>query len=146
MGYRSDVKYMIMFPNETLAKEFIAIYSIDEVTNRALEELKCISISGQFPLLFGEFDDVKWYETFPEVRAHTTLIAIAAELGYGTGFVRIGEDLDDVEEEYNIGDHEAFEGGGDIYGRVGVSRSLYIDADTSCAVPSKTLLTKGETK
>jgi len=150
MGYRSDVKYMIMFPNETLAKEFIAVYSIDEVTNRALEELKYVSAEGQFPcrfpFLLGEFNYVSWYRDSPEVASHTTLMAVAAELEYGTAFARIGEDTDDTEEEYNMGEHEAFEGHGDMYGHMGVSRSIYVDADTSCAVPSKALLTKGETK
>ena len=146
MGYRSQVKYMIMFPTELLAKEFIAVHSIPEDTSLALEELKYVGDTDRnYPCLFGEFDDVKWSTSFSEVRAHTTLINAAQEQGYATAYSRLGEDVGDIEVEHQIGDHEAFDGVADTYDYMYVSRRIEFGLSTANAVPSKELFI-GETK
>lgn len=145
MGYRSDVKYMILFPNETLAKEFIAVNSIPEDTSEALNELRYVADGASLPCLYGEFENVKWYEEFPSVRGHSKLIMLAQEMEYATAFSRIGEDTDDTEIEHWVGENEAYGGCVDTYEYMYIVRETLFNLGTTKAVPAKELFT-GETK
>ena len=121
MGYRSDVAYIVKFHHnsqpEKVFADYIAfqdwvknkhttIYTVtDLATQKEVERLHTyedeanhIKWSGKESLMMFQVDDVKWYESFGDVRWHTELLEKVKE--YETGnyrFVRIGEDYNDVE-------------------------------------------------
>lgn len=121
MGYRSQVAYVIEFEDIQTLNEFIALVMVKGGTEKqALSE--CLIIPSQCRICFRA-DDVKWYESYPQVQAHTWLYKFAVErFGDSAGyeFVRVGEDMDDNE----------FESSGDIkYESIGVSRSIDLPFD-----------------
>lgn len=121
MGYRSDVAYTIRFKTEEDYRLFILEAKANPETAGAFEE--CELDDKRFRIDFRA-DNVKWYESYPEVQMHESLIdqaetwideAIHRELkNGGTGhdvyrlgfvFVRIGEEDDDNERKEG-GDYE----------------------------------------
>lgn len=117
MGYRSQVAYVIEFADLQTLNEFIALVMVKGGEERkALSE--CLILPSEHRICYCA-DDVKWYEHFTQVQAHTWLYNYAIErFGVeraGYEFVRIGEDSNDVECESE----------GDIqHGSIAVNRSL----------------------
>lgn len=111
MGYRSDVGYVIRFKDIDTMKRFVAVHAINEHTREALEDCKvCIGPSSPCPPeLHFDANCVKWYESFDDVKAHESLLDFlddnGSEYGAGYKFVRIGEEIDDIEQRYG-GDDE----------------------------------------
>lgn len=103
MGYRSDVKYVIVFPSIEKRDEFLVKQKMlgDRYIRQAVNQLEVLD--GK-PVVRFHAEDWKWCESYPEVRAHVVLCDIAVE-AYGAAwrFVRIGEDDDDIDVE----DHNA---------------------------------------
>ncbi len=130
MGYRSEVAYTIRFKDEASYRLFIAeakskpetagCFKSDEAS---VDECECDD--ARWAINFYA-DQVKWYPSYPEVAMHEALIAQAREwdegdthvaikegdveinliehrLGYI--FLRIGEESNDIEEQYG-GDYE----------------------------------------
>ena len=114
MGYRSDVAYTIRFVHEddTNNKQSFYVFLAEAKANAATAP--CFGELGwaEFQIDEANFrinfacDDVKWYESFPEVQAHTALLGLASEWDndednhahIGCAFVRIGEESNDIEE------------------------------------------------
>lgn len=100
MGYRSDVAYVIKFHTIEDRDNFVTLMLAknDPVTTQALDE--CEHRYKDDPLISFSTDDVKWYESFSDVKMHHSLMEQAQEL-YNAGwrFVRIGEDTGDIEQE-----------------------------------------------
>lgn len=118
MGYRSDVAYTIRFKDVGAMTLFIT-EAKDKGLQIALDE--CDIVQDKFQInFFGE--DIKWYDSYDEVKAHQALIALARDWckgdrhehtrqtndttymsgsKYKLGFVfaSIGEDTNDCEEE-----------------------------------------------
>jgi len=125
MGYRSDVAYSIHFKTKDILNQFIALVMVkggNEV--EALKEcgIECNETDGEFNVNFT-WDDVKWYESYPEVQAHTWLMEFAVERfpeDCGYEYVRIGEESNDIEEQQG-GAMDAFN-----YG-IHIKRSFDID-------------------
>lgn len=127
MGYRSTVAYTIRFtpipdnnvdsPTDEAIKECRASFSV------FLAEAK-VKCSGCFTEDFGVTvdepnmainflaEDVKWYEDYEDVKAHTKLMDLSKEWAeesdvpfkggnknIGGIFMRIGEEIDDLTEE-----------------------------------------------
>lgn len=99
MGYRSEVAIVIAFKNTEQRDAFLALQLCkkDENTNEALKELKKLETDK----LYYYATDVKWYDSYGFVKAMTLLYQEAFELygedGAGYRFVRIGEELEDLE-------------------------------------------------
>lgn len=97
MGYRSDVKYVIVFPSIEKRDEFLVKQKMlgDEHTKKAVSELEVLE--GKPVVRFGE-DGTKWYDSYPDVKAHHELLEIAeADFNACYYFVRIGEDANDID-------------------------------------------------
>ena len=94
MGYRSNVKL-------ALKKQ---VYYDNQAS--ILESIKdCDSISETEEAYFFLWESVKWYESYEDVKAITKLMSSLKSEDFG--FMRIGEDKDDIEEagepyEYDI--------------------------------------------
>ena len=101
MGYRSDVAYIIGFKSFEDRDAFVGLMLAknDEATAQAIEETDH-ERKDRAIITFHE-EDVKWYDTYPEVQAHTRLYREANAL-YGAAykFVSVGEDgAEDSETE-----------------------------------------------
>lgn len=112
MGYRSEVAYVIRFSSIDSMKKFVAINALIDERREALEECKVyLGGNGETrhpPELHFHVHDYKWYDSYPEVQAHMDLLdhvdeefcegrEDAAIAGYL--FLRIGEDIDDIERK-----------------------------------------------
>lgn len=109
MGYRSEVAYIIRFKDKQMRDTFVNLQraKADKTINEALDELVEVEDWG----LGYHADHVKWYDAYPEVKAHQQLlkdtIAIFAndettpeydeQAGYR--FVRLGEEQEDNDDE-----------------------------------------------
>ena len=116
MGYRSDVAYTIRFTtDDERAKQSFYTFLAEAKAKAATapcfgEEVRSWSEftvdEGRLRISFFA-NDVKWYETYPDVKCHEALIELAdewandednhSEIAYM--FVRIGEENDDIEEK-----------------------------------------------
>lgn len=107
MGYRSEVAYSIHFEDKATLNEFIAL-----VMMKGGHEKEALSECEIERKQYGEHPEfwsvnfyclgVKWYEDYPEVKAHTWLYQYAVERwGDKTAyhFIRIGEEYGDIEDE-----------------------------------------------
>jgi hypothetical protein len=111
MGYRSNVAYRIAFENKTYLNEFIALVMVKGgEEKKALSECQIeLPDNGRgecYVNYYGE--DLKWYESFADVQAHTWLYEYAVERfeeHAAYKFLRIGEDPKDIDED---------EGGADL--------------------------------
>ena len=101
MGYRSDVAYAIKFANEDILKAFVATAIVkDEKYREALDECLIDHMNARICFFAS---DVKWYDTKRGVESHEALMRLSDELfkdDSGCRFVRIGEDVEDVEDVY----------------------------------------------
>jgi hypothetical protein len=92
MGYRSDVAYVIRFATEEQRDTFVQLvkHRNDDWTQAILE---CETEYVQ-PIITFKADDVKWYESYADVRAHHEMMEWAVELYEGAGWriIQLGED------------------------------------------------------
>lgn len=121
MGYRSDVKYVIDFTSKEAKIGFLAqVRLIGGALQEAVEETNYDNDTFR---IFFSAEDTKWYDSYPEVIAHNQLLEMAAdqppEMCNGYDFVRIGEEIDDIE----------CKSGGDQppYGAINIHRSVEFD-------------------
>jgi uncharacterized membrane protein YkoI len=117
MGYRSEVAYAVSFPDAEHKGAFVAAIKLggDQHQIEALSELNELDDK----VLVGHFCDVKWYESFEEVKSHHELMDMAVEEFKGSYvFARIGEEYDDVEFK-NDGSNPPFD-------RIDIHRSIEI--------------------
>ncbi len=98
MGYRSDVAYVIKFDDIAQRDAFVVLMRAknDALITQALDEIN--HDDNKYPIITFSCESTKWYDSFPDVRAHHALMDQAHEL-YGAGyrFVRIGEDANDID-------------------------------------------------
>jgi hypothetical protein len=110
MGYRSDVAYVIKFDDIETRDNFVTLMLAknDEHITRAIEE--CEYGYNDDPVITFEAQDVKWYESYDDVKAHHQLMREAVEI-YGEEkggrfrFVGVGEDgAEQFDEDDNEND------------------------------------------
>ena len=115
MGYRSDVKYVILFKTEEQQQAFkleamlvaADIESGLDVINNDWEykiDLHDVDFPYQIRV---HYEDVKWYESTPWVDLQERLMKLARD-SYEGGFVflRLGEEDDDVEAQSGVHDDD----------------------------------------
>jgi hypothetical protein len=116
MGYRSDVAITAYGDKEKLVE--LKAYYDAEVSNfsaMALDNLEYLlnasvndSIRNIWDDETGEFffcaNHVKWYDGYPCVDLINGVFNKATELGLAAERVRVGEELEDIQEEYEEGD------------------------------------------
>lgn len=119
MGYRSDVAYTIRFDTEEAYRLFILEAKAKDLggcfsnDDSFWDEAECDDARWRIDF---KAENVKWYESYPDVAMHEKLIEQArawcndddhisvnsntSRYRLGWSFVRIGEDNNDVTEEY----------------------------------------------
>jgi hypothetical protein len=135
MGYRSDVAYTVRFKSDHDTNNthsfftFLAEIKCDPLASSALEEVTVLASRQEINF---SCESTKWYDSYPEVKAHERIIDIADEWcndpdnnsGIWYTFARVGDEIDDTEYRQNCGtgvmtDYEA----------VIISRRLVTDWD-----------------
>ena len=93
MGYRSDVAYVIRFNTTEQRDTFVELvkHRNDEHWTNAINECET---NYEQPIITFEASDVKWYDSFDEVKAHNDIMEWAVELYEGAGWriIQLGED------------------------------------------------------
>jgi hypothetical protein len=121
MGYRSDVAYTIRFNSDHDEKNKQSFYTFLAEAKAKAATAACFNELGwaEFEIDEARYrinfacDDVKWYESYEDVKCHEALIELAAEWAndednhseIAYSFVRIGEETDDIEKK-NGGDYD----------------------------------------
>jgi hypothetical protein len=118
MGYRSDVKIVVIASSKEAMDDLLAVYAMLPKVQKAggFDELGWERYElGEGRVLTYEADDVKWYELYDDVDAIMGLCDLVdtfnqerSEDVYAARFVRIGEQYNDIEVE-NYGDHYEYE-------------------------------------
>ena len=107
MGYRSEVAYVIAFEDKTTLNEFISLVMLKGgLYADALKECQIEVAEGVCSCYRINFyaDDVKWYDSYPDVEAHTWLYQYAVdrfEDKCAYRFLRVGEEQNDIEDEHS---------------------------------------------
>ena len=117
MGYRSDVAYTIRFVSDDDTKNRQSFYTFLAEAKSNAATAPCFGDGHWADVEIDETrlrinfaaDDVKWYPSYPSVACHEALIDLAdewanddanfSEIAYR--FVRVGEEMDDVETKTN---------------------------------------------
>jgi len=101
MGYRSDVAYVIRFETAEQRDTFVELvkHRNDEHWTNAINECET---NYEEPIITFETSDVKWYDSYDDVRAHQAMLDWSTELYTGAGWriIQLGED---GKEECNQG-------------------------------------------
>lgn len=128
MGYRSTVAYTIRFTpipdnnvdsptNEEIKKcesSFYTFLAEAKVKFSGAFDDKCLVVDAPNMAINFLAQDVKWYEGYDDVQVHENLISLSKEWAdegetanrhIGGIFIRIGEEIDDLIEEY-WGEHD----------------------------------------
>jgi hypothetical protein len=101
MGYRSDV-VLVMYPEDPKDMPALKLFASENIPDK-FEEVKR-DAPGIPVYLRWRWDNVKWYEEFPEVDAVEDIMHRWEDLfwrddgyHYHYEFIRIGEELEDIE-------------------------------------------------
>lgn len=130
MGYRSNVTTLVYGPED----EMIAFIAGQRLKARCplaedekyvtLSRLPRTEVEPPWLVLKAEFESVKWYPNYPDVDMWAQLLTDAGDIGengrIGYEFMRVGEEVDDI--EYDVGTNCEY--------WLGVSREIVCDAPT----------------
>jgi hypothetical protein len=100
MGYRSEVRYLIMFYDKEVYDEFKVKVALDPTFNEIRNEF---DVDDEKCLITFHSDWSKWYDSYPDVQAHQKLLEMADEFvelypeSIDWKFCRIGEEIDDID-------------------------------------------------
>ena len=96
MGYYSEVAYVLAFENDEKRDAFREVVRLrKDALSKALNEC---AVSTKEPWLQFHDSSTKWYREFPDVQAHRDLMQLCIECGGAYRFLRVGEEVDDVED------------------------------------------------
>ena len=134
MGYRSQVKALIYpdAPEDPMSVTNVQDYYTEKyellktlmkttfghLTDEGAWLANCFEFDDKRDRLIFAAEDVKWYESYSEIAAFHKFRDDVTELGYCTEFIRIGEETDDIQQDFT---------GTNIEYRLSVSRSIEID-------------------
>lgn len=119
MGYRSQVAYTIRFVDDHDTKNDQSFYTFlmeAKANPKCQIALSEVTIDHKKQTFNFSANDVKWYDSYPDVDSHTALFDQArawvdqtleqqSNCSIGAIFTRIGENTDDV-EEIAVGDYD----------------------------------------
>lgn len=128
MGYRSDVAIGMSFKDKGSLAAFLSYVRLgDKMSPKDLAQYTVTDAGELGVLLHAYFENVKWYESYPDVRCHHNLLGMARESGAGTAFVSIGEEYNDITYEIDTAEVDV-----DLYDFFGVIRQVnYPDTGTA---------------
>jgi len=117
MGYRSDVAYVIRFNTVEQRDTFVELVKHRNETLWT-EAIDACETKYEQPIITFEAEDVKWYDSYDDVRAHHAMLDWAIELYEGAGYriITLGED--GAEESNQDGDAD------DLWDYIYTSHSL----------------------
>jgi len=126
MGYRSTVAYKIKFEKADDFWGFVAEAKLDPETQLCFNDKdnpECFVVDEEKYEISFLAEDWKWYEDYPEVKAHEALFNKAEDrdsdgVEVDGAYCRIGEESDDNHERYF---------GNDPYDMVRISRQVVVD-------------------
>jgi hypothetical protein len=115
MGYRSDVAYTIRFTDDhdTNNEQSFYTFLLEAKANPQCQiALAEVEINHKNKAFYYSARDVKWYDNYPDVMSHMALVHLAEDwakqvregtlhCSIGSMFLRVGEDLADVENRYD---------------------------------------------
>lgn len=104
MGYRSDVKLVFYTSNDSTIPFSAVKFWFDE--NFPKHDFGDVEVGQNYVLV--SYEDVKWYDGYPEVQAVSDAIALFCETfnanedtGAHYEYVRVGEALNDIEHDHS---------------------------------------------
>jgi hypothetical protein len=111
MGYRSEVKALI-YPasGDQNLLQYEQLKTLMNTTFKDVLDFWKEDYFNWLPnvrVLQFSANSVKWYDSYPEVDRFTRFLAEVQELGYEYEFIRVGEDMDDIEDD-STGDAEGY--------------------------------------
>ena len=111
MGYRSDVKALI-YPvsGEHNLLNYDKLKTLMNTTFKDVFDAwndEYFKWNDENRVLEFSADSIKWYDSYPDVARFTRFLSEVQELEYEYEFIRLGEDMDDVEED-STGDSEGY--------------------------------------
>jgi hypothetical protein len=115
MGYRSDVAYTIRFTDDhdTNNEQSFYTFLLEAKANPQCQiAIAEVEIDHKNKAFYYSARDVKWYDNYPDVMSHMALVHLAEDwakqvregtlhCSIGSMFLRVGEDLADVENRYD---------------------------------------------
>ena len=113
MGYRSDVAYTIRFTDDhdtNNTQSFYTFLAEAKLKPQCAIALAEVVVDEKRQRFTFSATNVKWYDSYPDVMSHHALLELAGDWAaqvfegklncrIGSVFVRIGENLDDIEEQ-----------------------------------------------
>ena len=98
MGYRSDIAVLV-YPADH--EKYPMLKTLMGTTFKAIDDEwgGCSHWVDKAGVLKFEISDIKWYESYPEVRRFEAFLGDVEDLGFEFEFIRIGEDTGDVERK-----------------------------------------------
>jgi len=111
MGYRSDVKALI-YPvsGEHNLLNYDKLKTLMNTTFKDVFDAwndEYFKWNDENRVLEFSADSIKWYDGYPDVARFTRFLSEVQELEYEYEFIRLGEDMDDVEDD-STGDSEGY--------------------------------------
>jgi len=111
MGYRSDVKALI-YPvsGEHNLLNYDKLKTLMNTTFKDVFDAwndEYFKWNDEHRVLEFSADSIKWYDGYPDVARFTRFLNEVQELEYEYEFIRLGEDMDDVEDD-STGDSEGY--------------------------------------
>jgi hypothetical protein len=96
MGYRSTVAFVISFETKEQLENYLAPRLLEEYIKDNRDDFYRVDDTS----VMYHAEDIKWYDTYPEVQALTKLYKDTIEAGGAYRFIRVGEEDKDIEDEY----------------------------------------------
>ena len=114
MGYRSDVKYVLLFTTEENRQAFkLEVMLIAADINSGLDIINNdwdyhIDNSDEYPYQIRvHYNDIKWYESTPWVDLQIKLMQLVSKTYEGAFvFLRLGEEDDDIDTQTDAYNNE----------------------------------------
>ena len=107
MGYKSDVRISLSINGvqelSNYVDDFFEKNNVDEQYNI----LHCMDVSHRSKdTVYCGWNDIKWYETQPEIMAIVLGIEHLKKNEYSTRFIRIGQEYDDIYQCFTDGNKD----------------------------------------
>ena len=109
MGYRSEVKYVLLFSNKEQLDTFKAHAQLtlnDDPTDVPSDILHAYDNESHYPhhkfphRIYVTWEDIKWYPNYRWVKVQRDMMQFVSELpDCGYSFARVGEEQGDIETE-----------------------------------------------